>query len=49
MVGIFSRIGAIVLNAVLDADVHLSEYIAVFGQGVPGLIASQLVRLNGEP
>jgi threonine dehydrogenase-like Zn-dependent dehydrogenase len=47
MVGIFSRIGAIALNAVLDADVHLGEYVAVFGQGVPGLIASQLVRLNG--
>ena len=47
MVGIFSRIGAIALNAVLDADVHVGEYVAVFGQGVPGLIASQLVRLNG--
>jgi threonine dehydrogenase-like Zn-dependent dehydrogenase len=47
MVGIFSRIGAIALNAVLDADVHLGEYVAVFGQGVPGLIAAQLARLNG--
>ena len=47
MVGIFSRIGAIALNAVLDADVHVGEYVAVFGQGVPGLIASQLARLNG--
>jgi threonine dehydrogenase-like Zn-dependent dehydrogenase len=47
IVGIFSRIGAIALNAVLDADIHLGEYVAVFGQGVPGLIASQLARLNG--
>ena len=47
MVGIFSRIGAIALNAVLDADVHVGEYVAVFGQGVPGLIAGQLARLNG--
>jgi threonine dehydrogenase-like Zn-dependent dehydrogenase len=47
MVGIFSRIGAIALNAVLDADVHVGEYVAVFGQGVPGLIATQLARLNG--
>jgi 2-desacetyl-2-hydroxyethyl bacteriochlorophyllide A dehydrogenase len=47
MLGIFSRIGAIALNAVLDADVHVGEYVAVFGQGVPGLIASQLARLNG--
>jgi threonine dehydrogenase-like Zn-dependent dehydrogenase len=47
MVGIFSRIGAIALNAVLDADVHLGEYVAIFGLGVPGLIAAQLARLNG--
>jgi threonine dehydrogenase-like Zn-dependent dehydrogenase len=47
MVGIFSRIGAIALNAVLDADVHVGEYVAVFGQGVPGLIVAQLARLNG--
>jgi threonine dehydrogenase-like Zn-dependent dehydrogenase len=47
MVGIFSRIGAISLNAVLDADVHVGEYVAVFGQGVPGLISGQLARLNG--
>jgi threonine dehydrogenase-like Zn-dependent dehydrogenase len=47
IIGIFSRIGAIALNAVLDADVHVGEYVAVFGQGVPGLIVSQLARLNG--
>ena len=47
VVGVFSRIGAIALNAVLDADVHVGEYVAVFGQGVPGLIAGQLARLNG--
>jgi threonine dehydrogenase-like Zn-dependent dehydrogenase len=47
IIGIFSRIGAIALNAVLDADVHVGEFIAVFGQGVPGLIAAQLARLNG--
>jgi threonine dehydrogenase-like Zn-dependent dehydrogenase len=47
MVGIFSRIGAIALNAVLDADIHVGEYVAVFGQGVPGLIAAQLARLDG--
>ena len=34
VVGVFSRIGAIALNAVLDADVHVGEYVAVFGQGV---------------
>jgi len=47
IIGIFSRIGAIALNAVLDADVHVGEFVAVFGQGVPGLIAAQLARLNG--
>ncbi|MDP8901003.1 MAG: zinc-binding dehydrogenase [Actinomycetota bacterium] len=47
VVGVFSRIGAIALNAVLDADVHVGEYVAVFGQGVPGLIATQLAGLNG--
>lgn len=45
--GIFARIGAIALNAVLDADIHLGETVAVFGQGVPGLIAAQFARLNG--
>ena len=47
IVGLFSRIGAIALNAVLDANIHVGEYVAVFGQGVPGLICSQLARLNG--
>ena len=45
--GVFPRIGAVALNAVLDADVHVGETVAVFGQGVPGLIAAQLARLNG--
>ena len=45
--GVFARIGAVALNAVLDADVHVGETVAVFGQGVPGLIATQLVRQSG--
>lgn len=45
--GVFARIGAIALNAVLDADIHVGEVVAVFGQGVPGLIVSQLAALNG--
>jgi threonine dehydrogenase-like Zn-dependent dehydrogenase len=44
---IFARIGAVALNAVLDADIHLGEHVAVFGLGVPGLLATQLARLNG--
>jgi threonine dehydrogenase-like Zn-dependent dehydrogenase len=47
ILGIFSQIGSIALNAVLDADVHLGEVVAVFGQGVPGLLVTQLARLNG--
>ncbi len=46
-IGVFSRIGAIALNSVLDADIHLGETVAVFGQGTPGLIIGQLARLNG--
>jgi threonine dehydrogenase-like Zn-dependent dehydrogenase len=45
--GVFSQIGSIALNAVLDANVHLGELVAVFGQGVPGLLVTQLARLNG--
>jgi 2-desacetyl-2-hydroxyethyl bacteriochlorophyllide A dehydrogenase len=47
LLGVFARIGAIALNAVLDADLHVGERVAVFGLGVPGLIAAQLARLNG--
>lgn len=47
MCGIFSQIGAIALNAILDADIHVGERVAVFGQGVPGLIVAQLAALNG--
>lgn len=47
IIGIFSQMGAIALNAILDADIHVGETIAVFGQGVPGQIVSQLARLNG--
>ena len=45
--GIFSQIGAISLNAVIDADMHLGEYVAVFGQGVPGQIVTQLAKASG--
>lgn len=43
----FTRVGAIALNAVLAADVHLGETVAVFGQGVLGLLATRLTTLNG--
>ncbi len=45
--GVFARVGAIALNAVLAAELHLGEHIAVFGQGVIGLLSGQLASLSG--
>jgi threonine dehydrogenase-like Zn-dependent dehydrogenase len=45
--GIFGQIGAIALNAILDADIHLGETVAVFGQGVPGQMVTQLAKASG--
>ncbi|CUR60470.1 putative oxidoreductase [metagenome] len=47
LVGCFARVGAIALNAVLAADTHLGDRIAVFGQGVIGLLATRLGVLSG--
>jgi 2-desacetyl-2-hydroxyethyl bacteriochlorophyllide A dehydrogenase len=47
ILGIFSRIGAIALNGVLDAQINLGETVAVFGLGVVGQIVAQLARLSG--
>lgn len=47
VVGVFSQVGAIGLNVVLDADIHVGETVAVFGLGVLGQIVAQLARLNG--
>ena len=43
----FARVGAVALNAVLAADVHLGENVAVFGQGVLGLLVTRLAQLSG--
>jgi len=45
--GVFAKIGAIALNAVLDGDIHVGETVVVFGAGVPGQVVAQLARLNG--
>lgn len=45
--GIFAQMGAIALNAILDADIHVGETVAVIGQGVPGQMVAQLAKLNG--
>ena len=45
--GVFARVGAIALNAVLAAEPHLGERVAIFGQGVIGLLATRLADLSG--
>ncbi|MCM8900070.1 zinc-binding alcohol dehydrogenase [Caldicoprobacter algeriensis] len=45
--GIFAQMGAIALNAILDANIHVGETVAIFGQGVPGQMVTQLAKLNG--
>ncbi|MDQ3856696.1 MAG: zinc-binding alcohol dehydrogenase [Chloroflexota bacterium] len=45
--GVFSQLGAIALNGVLDAAIRLGETVAVFGLGVVGQLVAQLARLSG--
>jgi threonine dehydrogenase-like Zn-dependent dehydrogenase len=45
--GTFARVGAIALNAVLAAETRLGDRLAVFGQGVIGLLATRLATLSG--
>jgi len=48
LVGTFDRVGAVALNAVLASQACLGESVAVFGQGVVGLLATQLLRAQGN-
>jgi 2-desacetyl-2-hydroxyethyl bacteriochlorophyllide A dehydrogenase len=45
--GTFARVGSIALNAVLAADARVGDRIAVFGQGVIGLLATRLAAIAG--
>jgi len=45
--GCFARVGAIALNAVLAAETRLGDRVAVFGQGVIGLLTTRLATLSG--
>ena len=47
MYGIFSHIGAIALNGILDSGIRLGETVAVFGLGVVGQLIVQLAALSG--
>ncbi|HEY5845156.1 MAG TPA: zinc-binding dehydrogenase [Microlunatus sp.] len=48
MAGTFDRVGAVALNAVLAADARIAETVVVFGQGVIGLLATQLLISQGS-
>jgi 2-desacetyl-2-hydroxyethyl bacteriochlorophyllide A dehydrogenase len=45
--GCFARVGSIALNAVLASEARLGDRVAVFGQGVIGLLATRLATLSG--
>jgi 2-desacetyl-2-hydroxyethyl bacteriochlorophyllide A dehydrogenase len=47
IVGVFVRVGAVALNALLAADLHVTESVVVMGQGVIGLLATRLAVLSG--
>lgn len=47
LTGVFARVGAVALNAIIEADLHVGETVAIFGQGVIGLLATRLATLNG--
>jgi 2-desacetyl-2-hydroxyethyl bacteriochlorophyllide A dehydrogenase len=47
IVGTFDRVGAVALNAVLASGVCIGEVVAVFGLGVIGLLATQLLVSQG--
>ncbi|GII79269.1 oxidoreductase [Sphaerisporangium rufum] len=47
LIGVFARVGAIALNAVHAAGLRLGDQVAVFGQGVIGLLATRLAVLSG--
>lgn len=47
VVGTFARVGAVALNALLASQATVGESVVVFGQGVIGLLATQLFRANG--
>ena len=47
ILAIYSHIGPIALNGILDANIHVGETVAIFGLGVLGQVIAQLARLNG--
>lgn len=47
ILGIFSHLGSIAINGVLDANIHIGETVAVFGLGALGQIVAQLAKQSG--
>ncbi|HEY0697040.1 MAG TPA: zinc-binding alcohol dehydrogenase [Micromonospora sp.] len=47
LAAVLARPGAIALTALLAGDLHLGEWVGVFGQGVIGLLATRLAVLSG--
>jgi 2-desacetyl-2-hydroxyethyl bacteriochlorophyllide A dehydrogenase len=47
ILAIYSHMGPIALNGILDANIHLGETVAVFGLGVLGQVIAQLAKLSG--
>ena len=45
--GTFARVGSIALNAVLAADTRVGDRVAVYGQGVIGLLTTRLATIAG--
>jgi 2-desacetyl-2-hydroxyethyl bacteriochlorophyllide A dehydrogenase len=45
--GTFARVGSVALNGVLAAEMRFGDRVAVFGQGVIGLLATRLATLSG--
>ena len=47
ILAIYSHLGPIALNGILDANIHVGETVAIFGLGVLGQIIAQLASLSG--
>lgn len=47
LLAIFSHLGPIALNGILDAGIHIGETVALFGLGAVGQVVGQLARRSG--
>jgi 2-desacetyl-2-hydroxyethyl bacteriochlorophyllide A dehydrogenase len=47
ILAIYSHLGPIALNGILDANIHVGETVVVFGLGVVGQMIAQLAKLSG--